>query len=110
MALAGGYYTIEQKVQKLRLVMLNTNLCSDIVDNEEDPAGQWAWLDDTLEKSQRNRETVNILYFSILLHSFNTEYLFFCPSMKHIHFLFSINHRHVNNKQHGGGKDNTIIE
>jgi hypothetical protein len=23
----------------------------------------------------------NILYFSILLHSFNTEYLFFCPSM-----------------------------
>jgi hypothetical protein len=22
-----------------------------------------------------------ILYFSILLHSFNTEYLFFCPSM-----------------------------
>jgi hypothetical protein len=58
-ALAGGYYTIEQKVQKLRLVMLNTNLCSDIVDNEEDPAGQWAWLDDTLQKSQRNRETVS---------------------------------------------------
>jgi hypothetical protein len=24
---------------------------------------------------------VDILYFSILLHSFNTEYLFFCPSM-----------------------------
>jgi hypothetical protein len=23
----------------------------------------------------------DILYFSILLHSFNTEYLFFCPSM-----------------------------
>jgi hypothetical protein len=23
----------------------------------------------------------NILYFSILLHSFNTEYLFFCPLM-----------------------------
>jgi hypothetical protein len=22
----------------------------------------------------------DILYFSILLHSFNTEYLFFCPS------------------------------
>jgi hypothetical protein len=33
-----------------------------------------------------------ILYFSILLHSFNTEYLFFCPS---IHFLYSINRRHV---------------
>jgi hypothetical protein len=57
--LTGGYYTIEQKVQKLRLVMLNTNLCSDIVGNEEDPAGQWAWLDDTLQKSQRNRETVS---------------------------------------------------
>jgi hypothetical protein len=41
--------------------MLNTNLCSDIVGNEEDPAGQWAWLDDTLQKSQRNRETVNWL-------------------------------------------------
>jgi hypothetical protein len=58
-ALAGGYYTIEQKVRRLRLVMLNTNLCSDFVDNEDDPAGQWAWLDDTLQKSQRNRETVS---------------------------------------------------
>ncbi|XP_023719561.1 acid sphingomyelinase-like phosphodiesterase 3a [Cryptotermes secundus] len=57
----GGYYTIEQKVQKLRLVMLNTNLCSDIVGNEEDPAGQWAWLDDTLQKSQGNRETVYLV-------------------------------------------------
>jgi hypothetical protein len=56
---AGGYYTIEQKVRKLRLVVLNTNLCSDIVANEEDPAGQWTWLEDTLQKSQRNRETVN---------------------------------------------------
>jgi hypothetical protein len=26
-------------------------------------------------------ELLNILYFSILLHSFYTEYLFFCPSM-----------------------------
>jgi hypothetical protein len=26
-------------------------------------------------------ETENRLYFSILLHSFYTEYLFFCPSM-----------------------------
>jgi hypothetical protein len=24
---------------------------------------------------------IHILYFSILLHSFYTEYLFFCPSM-----------------------------
>jgi hypothetical protein len=32
----------------------------------------------------------HILYFSILLHSFNTEYLFSCPSMQHIHFLNSI--------------------
>jgi hypothetical protein len=24
---------------------------------------------------------IHILYFNILLHSFNTEYLFFCPSM-----------------------------
>jgi hypothetical protein len=31
-----------------------------------------------------------ILYFSILLHSFNTEYLFSRPSMQHIHFLNSI--------------------
>jgi hypothetical protein len=31
-----------------------------------------------------------VLYSSILLHSFNTEYLFFCPSMYHIHFLNSI--------------------
>ncbi|XP_069705209.1 cyclic GMP-AMP phosphodiesterase SMPDL3A [Periplaneta americana] len=57
----GGYYTIEQKVRKLRIVALNTNLCSDIVGNEDDPAGQWAWLEDTLQKSQRNRETVYLV-------------------------------------------------
>jgi hypothetical protein len=39
--------------------MLNTNLCSDAAGIEDDPAGQWAWLEETLQKSQRNRETVN---------------------------------------------------
>jgi hypothetical protein len=38
------------------------------------------------------------VYFSILLHSFNTEYLFSCPSAQ----------TEVTN-QHGGRKDNTII-
>jgi hypothetical protein len=55
--------------------MLNTNLCSDIVQNEEDPAEQWAWLDDTLQKSQRNRETVNWLSVcDLVLRGFNKQY------------------------------------
>jgi hypothetical protein len=33
----------------------------------------------------RQCNTLIILYFSILLHSFNTEYLLFCPSMQQIH-------------------------
>jgi hypothetical protein len=34
-----------------------------------------------LTSRQHTTGQVYILYFSILLHSFNTEYLFFCPSM-----------------------------
>ncbi|PSN35949.1 Acid sphingomyelinase-like phosphodiesterase 3b [Blattella germanica] len=57
----GGYYTIEQKSMKLRIIALNTNLCSDIVGMEEDPSGQWRWLEDTLAKSQRNKDTVYLV-------------------------------------------------
>jgi hypothetical protein len=34
-----------------------------------------------VKPAQLNYVVYCILYFSILLHSFNTEYLFFCPSM-----------------------------
>lgn len=57
----GGYYTIEQKVKKLRLILLNTNLW---VTNsgEDDPGNQWSWLEEVLKKSHLNKETV--VYFS----------------------------------------------
>jgi hypothetical protein len=72
----GGYYTIEQKVRKLRLIALNTNLyarrgatnglrhpeaaaASSLPGSDDDPAGQWAWLEAVLDKSMKNRETVS---------------------------------------------------
>ncbi|KAG8275990.1 Acid sphingomyelinase-like phosphodiesterase 3b [Homalodisca vitripennis] len=53
----GGYYTIERRQRKLRLVALNTNLCTGSVP-ELDPAGQWAWLEKVLAKSKLRGETV----------------------------------------------------
>ncbi|XP_039277687.1 acid sphingomyelinase-like phosphodiesterase 3a [Nilaparvata lugens] len=57
----GGYYTIEQKVKKLRLVLLNTNLWAASQNNDEDPGKQWVWLEEVLQKSQRNKETVYLV-------------------------------------------------
>jgi hypothetical protein len=42
-----------------------------------DNSGHWAYLCST----RLNWTKVTVLYFSILLHLFNTEYLFFCLSM-----------------------------
>ncbi|XP_075216395.1 cyclic GMP-AMP phosphodiesterase SMPDL3A-like isoform X2 [Lycorma delicatula] len=56
----GGYYTIEQKMKKLRLILLNTNLWVGGY-NEEDPGNQWSWLEEVLEKSHRNKETVYLV-------------------------------------------------
>ncbi|EEB18824.1 conserved hypothetical protein [Pediculus humanus corporis] len=57
----GGYYTIEQKERKLRLVALNTNLFSGSAGPDEDPGGQWSWLESVLAKSSKNRETVYLV-------------------------------------------------
>lgn len=54
---SGGYYTIEQKEHKLRIIALNTNLFTSPQDMN-DPMGQWNWLEDLLAKSQRLKETV----------------------------------------------------
>ncbi|XP_073977796.1 cyclic GMP-AMP phosphodiesterase SMPDL3A-like [Rhodnius prolixus] len=53
----GGYYTIEQKEHKLRIVALNTNLYSGQY-SSEDPLGQWKWLDCVLTTSRKRKETV----------------------------------------------------
>ncbi|KAL1117772.1 hypothetical protein AAG570_004087, partial [Ranatra chinensis] len=56
----GGYYMIEQKARKLRVIALNTNLWA--VENDvEDPGGQWQWLDSQLAKLYRNRQTVYLV-------------------------------------------------
>jgi hypothetical protein len=39
----------------------------------------WAYL--VGQTTSHQFAELNILYFSILLHSFNTKYLFFCRSM-----------------------------
>lgn len=70
--IAGGYYMIEQKMRKLQIVVLNTNLLigregregrADPID--EEARRQWEWLDTLLAKCQINRETVSILCFFI---------------------------------------------
>ena len=61
----GGYYTIEQKEHKLRIVALNTNLYMGL-HHKEDPADQLTWLEAVLMKSLRNRETVSNFYQKIL--------------------------------------------
>ncbi|XP_075215109.1 acid sphingomyelinase-like phosphodiesterase 3b [Lycorma delicatula] len=53
----GGYYTIERKKHKLRIIALNTNLYTSAY-GPEDPQAQWAWLEGVLAKSHRNKETV----------------------------------------------------
>lgn len=56
---AGGYYTIERKRTKLRLIALNTNLCASTGAADDDAAGQWAWLEGVLAKSKLQNETVS---------------------------------------------------
>lgn len=68
---AAGYYTIEQRSKKYRIVFLNTNLWlnpvdsrmlhrtgSSAVDNTQDPFGQWSWFQSVLENARKKKETV----------------------------------------------------
>ncbi|CAL8136061.1 unnamed protein product [Orchesella dallaii] len=61
----GGYYAIEQKNRKLRLLILNTSLYTKKIwitgASEEDPAGQFEWLKNMLEKAKKMKETVFII-------------------------------------------------
>nr|XP_018902654.1 PREDICTED: acid sphingomyelinase-like phosphodiesterase 3b [Bemisia tabaci] len=56
----GGYYSIEQKVRKLRIVALNTNLFTNSSWDQE-AEEQWDWLESVLIKSSRNKETVYLV-------------------------------------------------
>ncbi|XP_050462261.1 acid sphingomyelinase-like phosphodiesterase 3a [Cataglyphis hispanica] len=69
-----GYYTIEQRSKKYRIVFLNTNLWlnpvdsrmphrvgSSTVDNTQDPFGQWSWFQSVLENARKKKETVYIV-------------------------------------------------
>ncbi|CAG2054128.1 unnamed protein product [Timema podura] len=88
----GGYYTIEQKIRKLRLVAINTNLYTGLGGDEEDPKDQWAWLESVLGQSRKNKETVYLVghvppgvderqsgaflsHQAAFLERFNTRYL-----------------------------------
>ncbi|CAA9994643.1 unnamed protein product [Nesidiocoris tenuis] len=54
----GGYYMIEQKSRRLKVIALNSNLWMEKYEDEIDPGGQWAWLDKHLDTAKRNGETV----------------------------------------------------
>ncbi|XP_050536756.1 acid sphingomyelinase-like phosphodiesterase 3a [Daktulosphaira vitifoliae] len=58
----GGYYTIEQKSNKLRIIALNSNAFTSY-ENDEDvnPNEQLAWLERILLKSAKNKETVYLV-------------------------------------------------
>lgn len=57
----GGYYTIEQKDHKLRIIALNTNLYSGS-HKGDDPSDQFSWLQEVLDKSHRLKEKVLLLF------------------------------------------------
>ncbi|XP_054258449.1 acid sphingomyelinase-like phosphodiesterase 3b [Macrosteles quadrilineatus] len=56
----GGFYSIEQKSRRLRLVALNTNLWTG-EEGGEDPGGQWQWLETLMAKSYRLKETIYLV-------------------------------------------------
>lgn len=58
----GGFYSLVIK-PGLRLVSLNTNLYyspNEVTVNMSDPAGQFQWLQETLELSRQNMEKVSL--------------------------------------------------
>ncbi|XP_076395443.1 cyclic GMP-AMP phosphodiesterase SMPDL3A [Megachile rotundata] len=68
-----GYYTIEQRSEKYRIIFLNTNLWLNIADigmlhrtgsstiDSQDPFGQWSWFELTLDNARKKKETVYIV-------------------------------------------------
>ncbi|XP_067881478.1 acid sphingomyelinase-like phosphodiesterase 3a [Heterodontus francisci] len=66
--LKGGFYTqvfnCSVTQQTLRIISLNTNLYyspNKVTERIPDPAGQFVWLEDTLEKAQQNKEKVYLI-------------------------------------------------
>ncbi|XP_068085178.1 cyclic GMP-AMP phosphodiesterase SMPDL3A [Anabrus simplex] len=53
----GGYYSIELKMNKLRIVVLNTNLFREDVND----LGQWEWLENKLRKSHSSKGLVYLV-------------------------------------------------
>ncbi|KAK9709508.1 Calcineurin-like phosphoesterase [Popillia japonica] len=51
----GGYYVIEIKSNKLRIIVLNTNLMLRS-EQDEEASRQWKWLSETLEKIHRSEK------------------------------------------------------
>ncbi|XP_015215223.2 cyclic GMP-AMP phosphodiesterase SMPDL3A [Lepisosteus oculatus] len=59
----GGFYS-QKVMQNLRLISLNTNLYyspNNVTINITDPAGQFEWLEQTLQQSLQNNEKVYII-------------------------------------------------
>ncbi|XP_019646351.1 PREDICTED: acid sphingomyelinase-like phosphodiesterase 3b [Branchiostoma belcheri] len=59
----GGYYSAPLR-RGLRVIGLNTNLWygrNQVTEGEDDPAGQFAWLEETLQQARQNVERVYII-------------------------------------------------
>ncbi|OAD57709.1 Acid sphingomyelinase-like phosphodiesterase 3a [Eufriesea mexicana] len=67
---SAGYYTIEQRSEKYRIIFLNTNLWlktddnrtlhrsgRSMIDNTQDPFNQWSWFQTTLDTARSKKET-----------------------------------------------------
>lgn len=98
---AAGYYTIEQRSKKYRIVFLNTNLWlnpldsrmlhragSSTVDNTQDPFGQWSWFQSVLENARKKKEAVRLIlcntYMILLVF---LEPCYHCTSQTHSPFF-----------------------
>lgn len=57
--LTGGYYMIELKSRRLKVIALNTNLWMETFEDEIDPGGQWNWLDKHLDTAKQKAEIVS---------------------------------------------------
>ncbi|XP_062890083.1 acid sphingomyelinase-like phosphodiesterase 3a isoform X1 [Mobula hypostoma] len=64
----GGFYTqvfnCNATQQSLRIISLNTNLYyspNEVTERLPDPAGQFEWLEETLKKTQQNKEKVYVI-------------------------------------------------
>jgi len=97
----GGFYMLELKQRKLKVIIMNTNLWTEkgaAIYKSSDPAGQWAWLESVLAKCDANNQMAYMVghiapggderqetnYRHRLLPEFNAQYIDLINKYSHI--------------------------